>query len=47
MPDRVKMEMAPYNWSEKKQKFVVDENNRIVVRLNRLESLIIKHTLVY
>jgi hypothetical protein len=43
IPDRVKMEMAPFEWSEKKQKFVLSEVNRRPVQLNRLENMVINY----
>ncbi len=39
IPDRVQMEMAPYYWDSRKQKFVLDEDNRRAVQLNQLETL--------
>lgn len=44
IPDRVKMEMAPYTWNEKKQKFVVEDNVRRIVQLNQLESIVVSHS---
>lgn len=44
IPDRVKMEMAPFVWSEKKQKFVLYDNKRQPVQLNQLEYMIISYT---
>jgi hypothetical protein len=44
IPDRVKMEMAPFEWSEQKQKFVLNENKRKAVQLNRLENMIVSHS---
>jgi len=43
IPGRVKMEMAPFKWSEKKLRFVLDENNRYEVQLNQLETMIVSH----
>ena len=43
IPDRVKMEMAPYEWRDEKQKFVLNENKRGPVQLNRLENMVITH----
>lgn len=43
IPDRVKMEVSPYFWNEKKQKFVLDENTRQVVQLNHLENLVVSY----
>jgi hypothetical protein len=43
IPDRVKMEMTPYVWNEKRQRFVLDENNREIVQLSRLEYLVVNH----
>lgn len=37
IPDRVKMEMTPYEWSEIRQKFVLREKHRRPIQLNRLE----------
>lgn len=45
IPDRVKMEMAPYIWNEKKQKYVLDDDHRQIIQLNRLENLVVSHTL--
>jgi hypothetical protein len=47
IPDRVRMEMAPFKWSDKKNKFVLDENNRQAIQLNQLEHLIVSHSVVY
>lgn len=44
IPGRVKMEMAPYEWNEKRQRFVLDDNKRRVVQLNQLENMVVKHT---
>lgn len=44
IPDRVKMEMAPYVWSEIRQKFVLRDNQRYAVQLNQLENMVISHT---
>ncbi len=43
IPDRVKMEMAPYIWNEKKQKFILDEDRRTIVQLNQLENMVINY----
>lgn len=45
IPVRVKMEMAPYEWNEKKQKFVLNENKRYPVQLNQLELMVRSFTL--
>ena len=45
IPNRVRMEMSPFEWNEIKQEFVLDENKKLVVQLNQLETLIISHTL--
>ena len=42
IPDHVKMEMAPFEWREQKQKFVLVENNRKTVQLNQLDNLIVR-----
>ena len=47
IPDRVKMEMAPFDWSERKKKFVLNENKRHAVQLNSLENMIVSHTVEY
>ena len=47
IPDRVKMEMAPFEWSERKNKFVLNENKRMPVQLNRLENVVISHSIIY
>lgn len=44
IPDRVKMEMAPYYWNDKKQKFVLNDNKRCNVQLNQLENMIVSYT---
>ncbi|MGD2035242.1 MAG: hypothetical protein PVF73_09320 [Bacteroidales bacterium] len=44
IPDKVKMEMAPFEWNGKKQKFVLNEKKRLAVRLNQLENMIISHS---
>lgn len=43
IPDRVKMEVSPYRWNEKKQKFVLDENARVIVQLNCLENMVVSY----
>jgi hypothetical protein len=45
IPDRVKMEMAPFEWNEKTQKFVLEDKRRQSIQLNQLEIMIISHTL--
>ena len=47
IPDRVKMEMAPFEWSDKKLKFVLMENNRLPVQLNQLEIALVNYTIEY
>jgi hypothetical protein len=44
IPDRVKMEMAPFEWVEELQKFMLNENKRKPVQLNRLESMVISYS---
>ncbi|MBN1949987.1 MAG: hypothetical protein JW801_02235 [Bacteroidales bacterium] len=44
IPDRVKMEMIPFNWNERKQKFVLDDTQRVIVQVNRLEHMIISYS---
>lgn len=43
IPDRVKMEMAPFEWSEEKQKFILNDNKRLVVQLNKLETMVVSY----
>ncbi len=45
IPDRVKMEMAPYFWNEKKQKFVLNDNHRKPVQLNQLENMVVSYNI--
>jgi hypothetical protein len=47
IPDRVKMEMAPYAWNEKKQLFILLDETPRIVQVNRLESLVISHSVAY
>ncbi len=47
IPDRVKMEMAPFEWNEIKNKFVLNESKRLQVQLNRLENQVINHSVLY
>jgi hypothetical protein len=47
IPDRVKMEMAPFEWNEIKNKFVLNENKRMPIQLNRLENTVITHSVLY
>lgn len=47
IPDRVKMEMAPFEWNEKMQKFSLNDNNRVEIQLNQLENMVISHTITY
>ena len=47
IPDRVKMEMALYEWNEIKQKFVLNEEKRSAIQLNRFENIVIVHSLTY
>jgi hypothetical protein len=46
IPDRVKMEMTPFEWNEKRQKFVLDENKSRPVQLNRLENMVISYSTI-
>ncbi len=46
IPDRVKMEMAPFEWSDELQKFILDDNKRRAIQLNQLETMIIVHSFV-
>jgi hypothetical protein len=43
IPDRVKMEMAPFEWNDKQQKFILNENKRLAVQLNLLEVMIVSY----
>jgi hypothetical protein len=47
IPDRVKMEMAPYIWNAKRQKFILNENIRLVIQLNRLENLVLYYSMEF
>jgi hypothetical protein len=47
IPDRVKMEMALFYWNESKKKFVLNENKRIAIQLNRLENVLISHSVMF
>lgn len=47
IPERVKMEVAPYEWNEAKQKFVLDDDHRITVQVNQLENLVFNYSLDY
>ena len=44
IPDKVKMEMAPFEWNEERQKFILDENKRQPIQLNRLESMVVSYS---
>ena len=44
IPDRVKMELAPYEWIEKTQKFVLADRKWQIVQLNQLENIVISHS---
>src|SRR5512147_1168409 len=44
IPERVKMEMAPFEWSDKQQKFVLNEYKRLPVQLNLLDVMIVSYT---
>jgi hypothetical protein len=43
IPDRVKMELAPFEWKEQRNKFELDENKARVVQINRLENMVISY----
>ena len=47
IPDRVKMEVAPYAWNSKKKKFILDDDHRITIQLNQLENLVFNYSLDY
>ncbi len=47
IPDHVKMEMTPFKWSREKLMFVLDENKQIIVQLNRLENMVINHSVPF
>ncbi len=46
IPDRVKMEMAPYEWRDEEQRFVMNENNRQPIQLNRLDNMVVSYSSV-
>lgn len=41
LPDHVKMEMTPFEWNDKKQKFILNDKKRKIVQLNQLEKLVV------
>ena len=43
IPDRVKMEMALFEWNDKQQKFVLNDNKRMPIQLNKLEIMVVSH----
>mgnify|MGYP001029982734 CR=1 FL=1 len=43
IPARVKMELAPYNWNGKKQKFILEDKKRVVVQVNQLENMVVSY----
>ena len=45
IPDRVKMEMAPFTWSKTKQKFILEDKQRHPVQLNQLENMVITYSM--
>lgn len=47
IPDRVKMELAPFEWNDKKQEYVLADRKWQVVQLNQLENLVISHSKSY
>jgi hypothetical protein len=47
IPDRVKMELAPFEWSKIREKFVLREKKRKAVQLNRLENMVISYSVDY
>lgn len=47
LPDRVKMEMAPFEWSKIRQKFVLRDKKSKVVQLNQMENMVISYTVNY
>ena len=44
IPDRVKMEMAPFEWKDSQQKFVLNEKKTKIVQLNQLENMVVKYS---
>ena len=44
IPDRVKMELSPFEWSKIREKFVLRDRKRIPVQLNQLENMVISYT---
>ena len=47
IPDRVKMEMAPFEWNEERLMFVLDENKRRAIQLNQLENMVISYSFTH
>lgn len=46
IPNRVKMEMAPFKWNNEKSLFKLDIDARKPIKLNQLETLIVDHAFV-
>lgn len=44
IPNRVKMEMAPFEWDDKIQKFVLNDKKSLPVQLNQLESMVVNYS---
>jgi hypothetical protein len=47
IPDRVKMEMAQFEWSKIRQRFVLRDKKTKVVQLNRLETMVVSYSVTY
>lgn len=47
IPDRVKMELAPFQWSKIREKFVLRDKKSEIVQLNQLENMVISYSVTY
>jgi hypothetical protein len=45
IPDRVRMELTPFEWSNTRRKFVLIGSKTEIVQLNQLENMVISHAL--
>ena len=46
IPNRVKMEMAPFEWNDKIKKFELNDKKSRPVQLNQLESMVVNYSKV-
>lgn len=47
IPDRVKMELAPFEWSKIRDKFVLRDKKSEIVQLNQLENMVVSYSVDY